>query len=272
MYATAAVTAAPDVADGHIACGHLALTSADPEHAASHFRIAIGLAPHLAEAHEQLGRMLLEAGYIEPAIARLEEAIAISPNLRSANWEIARSHALLSQWDQCDRIIAELTGGGLDRPVSRARYAWWRSDWKALAALRVSLRDLDRLLWPGVLDVIMEIFLDGVPWSSKQDILVGALRADTENRRRRVFIAQLSAETAAFPRDADAVISPPRFRALPRAGRGCTQRDPGRPVRRPRRPVSDPGCADPPLAIGRCFAVRASDADPTPRVSSEADC
>ncbi len=207
LYAHAAITAAPEVADGHIACGHYELTTASPERAASHFRIAIGLAPHLAEAHEQLGRMLLEAGYLEPALARLEEAIAISPNLRSANWEIARSHALTAQWDECDRIIAELTASGLDRPMSRARYAWWRRDWATLESLRGNLRVLDRVLWPGVIDALLEVFLDRAPWSQKQDVLFAALRGDTDNRRRRVFIAQLCSEAAAFAGETSAAIS-----------------------------------------------------------------
>jgi serine/threonine-protein kinase len=207
IYANAAVTAAPDLANAHIACGHLELTTANPERAASHFRIAIGLAPHLAEAHEQLGRMLLEAGYIELALARLQEAIAISPNLRSANWEIARAYALNAQWEDSERIITALTAQGLDRPMSRARYAWWRNDWAKLESLRGNLRALDRALWPGVIDTLLQIFLDGKPWSEKQGVLFDALRADSDNRRRRVFIAQLSCEAAAFSGDADSVVS-----------------------------------------------------------------
>jgi eukaryotic-like serine/threonine-protein kinase len=207
LYATAAVTTAPDLADAHIACGHLELTSANPERAASHFRIAIALAPHLAEAHEQLGRMLLEAGYLEPALARLHEAIAISPNLRSANWEIARAYALDGRWDENERIISTLRSSGLDRPMSRARYAWWRRDWATLADLRSKLRELDRMLWPGVIDALLEIFLEHAPWSKQQDVLFGALRESSENRRRRVFIAQLSAEAAAFAGETAAVTS-----------------------------------------------------------------
>jgi serine/threonine-protein kinase len=207
LYATTAVTLAPDLAEAHIACGHFDMTTANPERAASRFRIAIGLAPHLAEAHEQLGRMLLEAGYIEPALARLEEAIAISPNLRSANWEIARAYALDARWEESERIIAGLTAQGLDRPMSQARYAWWRADWKKLESLRSNLRALDLSLWPGVMDSLLQIFLDGQPWEEKQGVLVDALRGGSDNRRRRVFIAQLSCEAAAFAKEPAAVVS-----------------------------------------------------------------
>jgi serine/threonine-protein kinase len=206
LWATSAIVLAPDLALAHIACGHLELTTQTPERAASHFRIAIGIAPHLAEAHEQLGRMLLEAGYLELALARLDEAIAISPSLRSANWEIARAHALNGRWDEHERIIKELTSEGLDRPMSRARYAWWRRDWKQLERLRVNLREIDRMLWPGVIETLFEIFLGGKPWESAQQALIGALRMDADNRRRRVFIAQLGAEAAAFAGATDAVV------------------------------------------------------------------
>jgi hypothetical protein len=58
-----------------------------------------------------------------------------------------------------------------------------------------------------VIDTLLQIFLDGKPWSEKQGVLFDALRADSDNRRRRVFIAQLSCEAAAFSGDADSVVS-----------------------------------------------------------------
>lgn len=204
--ATTAVTAAPELADAHIACGHLELNMGNPVRGASHFRIAISRAPQLAEAHEQLGRMLLEAGYLTDALARLDEAIAIAPDLRSAVWEIARAHALDGRWDEHDRLVREMTGQGLDRPLSRARYAWWRGDWATVAALRSSIGNMDRVLWPGVVDALFDIFLDKSRWAQRDESLFTAVQHESPNKRRRVYIAQLACEAAAFAGDADAVV------------------------------------------------------------------
>jgi serine/threonine-protein kinase len=197
-----AVQLAPELAEAHVAAGQIELTTGNPVAAARHFRIAIACAPHMAEAHEQLGRMLLEAGYSTAAIARLEEAIAIAPNLRSARWEIARAAALDDKWDEHLQIIDELVAAGIDRPLSRARYAWWRGDWTLLAELRAQISQMDRTLWPGLMDAVCAVFLEGA-WQAKRDVLVEAAFSDTPSRRRKTFVAQLIAETAAFAGDLD---------------------------------------------------------------------
>ncbi len=206
LLATAAVTAAPALADGHIALGHLELTSGQPVHAASHFRMAIARAPHLAEAHEQLGRMLLEAGYFDLALARLDEALAIAPDLRSAKWEITRAYALDERWDEVDRMIADLRDANLDRPLSRARYAWWRGDMDTVRELRAQIRDVDRVLWPEVVDSLFGVFLDKQQWHANASALMAATDNATPNLRRRVFIAQLTCEAAAFAGDSTGVV------------------------------------------------------------------
>lgn len=198
LLANSAVVLAPDLAEAHIACGHLELTTQAPERAATHFRIAIGLAPQLPEAHEQLGRMLLEAGYLEPALARLNEAISISPTFRSAKWEIARAHALAGRWDDAIALMRSLQEVGLDRPLAKARYAWWRGDFATVVEMHASLREAERTLWPGLIEALFDVFINGVPWSAKHALFVDALAGDIENRRRRVFMAQLAAEAAAY--------------------------------------------------------------------------
>jgi eukaryotic-like serine/threonine-protein kinase len=200
-----AVTIAPDLAEAQIAAGHVELTVGNPVAAARHFRIAIARAPHLAEAHEQLGRMLLEAGYVPAALARLEEAIAIVPNLRSARWEIARAFALEDKWDEFDRLNDELIAAGLDRPLSRARYSWWRSDWKLLAELRKRVGTMDRALWPGLMEAVCAVFLDNA-WTQHREAFVAAALADTPSHRRKTFTCQLGAEAAAFAGDLDTSI------------------------------------------------------------------
>ncbi|HEY5922033.1 MAG TPA: protein kinase [Kofleriaceae bacterium] len=200
-----AVSIAPDIADTQISAGHVELMAGNPIAAARHFRIAIARAPQLAEAHEQLGRMLLEAGYLEAALDRLEESIAIAPNLRSARWEIARAWALEGRWDEHERLVTDLTAGGVDRPLSRARYAWWRRDWATLESLRQQISSLDRTLWPGMMDAVTEVFLDGA-WLKYRDELIAGVKRDIPSRRRKTFVCQLATEGAAFSNDVDAVI------------------------------------------------------------------
>jgi eukaryotic-like serine/threonine-protein kinase len=200
-----AVTRAPDLAEAQIAAGHVELTVGNPVAAARHFRIAIARAPHLAEAHEQLGRMLLEAGYVPAALARLEEAIAIVPNLRSARWEIARAMALEDNWTEFDRLNNELIAAGIDRPLSRARYSWWRNDWKLLAELRTRIGTMDRALWPGMMEAVCAVFLDHA-WDANRDLLLAAALSETPSHRRRTFTCQIGAETAAFAGDLETAI------------------------------------------------------------------
>jgi serine/threonine-protein kinase len=195
------VIARPDLADAQLAAGTAELALGDPVAAARHFRTAIRCAPHLADAHEQLGRMLIEAGYDAAGVARLDEAIAIAPNLSFARWEIARSLAVTGQWDAYDKLEAELVAAGVDRPLSRARYAWWRRDWAKLATFRASTATMDRALWPGLLNLVLSVFLEST-WDRDRGALLEAATASMEGSRRRCsFICQLVAECAAFSGD-----------------------------------------------------------------------
>jgi tetratricopeptide (TPR) repeat protein len=195
--ARAAVAAAPDQVLAHLAMGHVELNTGEARIAAGHFRIAIACSPHSPEAHEQLGRMLLEAGYLEQAIERLEDAIAINPNVRSARWEIARAYALEGRWDDNERLIRELVAMGVDRPVSRARYAWWRRDIPALVALRETLLNSQQMFVPGLMDRFVDTYVNG-SWELHREELIRVAGTLPPNRRRRAFVDQLIAEAAAY--------------------------------------------------------------------------
>ncbi len=181
-----AVAAAPDQVLAHLAMGHYELMTGDSAVAAGHFRVAIACAPHSAEAHEQLGRMLLEAGYIEQAIERLEDAIAISPNVRTARWEIARAYALEQRWDDNARLVAELRAMGVDRPIARARYAWWRRDIPTLMELREQFSGVQQLFMPGFMEEFIATFVDGDWPLRKRNLLTVAAVATEEPAPARV--------------------------------------------------------------------------------------
>jgi tetratricopeptide (TPR) repeat protein/predicted Ser/Thr protein kinase len=201
--AHAAVTAAPELAESHLAMGHVELHTGDCAVAAAHFRVAIACSPHVAEAHEHLGRLLLEAGHIPDAIARLEDAIAIAPQLRSARWEIARAWALEGRWDDHHRLVAELIQSKYDRSLLRARFAWWRGDRTTIAELRADVIASARLFDPVLLDHLFGVFADGA-WALRGPLLMAtALDTSSPDLRRRAFVAQLAAEAAAFSGDVD---------------------------------------------------------------------
>ena len=198
--ASRAVAAAPDQVLAHLAMGHVELNTGDPVAAASHFRVAIACAPHSSEAHEQLGRMLLEAGYLEPAIERLEDAIAINPNTKAARWDIARAYALDGRWDDCDRMVAELLASGVDRVIVRARFAWWRRDAAALAAIQAELATGRTSFVPGLMSELVATFIEG-DWPSHRARLLAVVAQMPPNRRRRAFVGQLVVEAAGYWRD-----------------------------------------------------------------------
>ena len=199
-HARAAVALAPHEVLAHIALGHAELNLGDPAIAAGHFRVAIACAPHSADAHEQLGRMLLEAGYLDPAIERLEDAIAINPNVRSARWEIARAYALEARWEDSDRLVGELIAMGVDRPISRARYAWWRRDRATLIELRDVFLVDQQMFIPGLMTKFIEIFIEG-NWEQRRASLLEIAISIPPNQRRHAFVAQLVAEAAAYSGD-----------------------------------------------------------------------
>jgi tetratricopeptide (TPR) repeat protein len=198
--ARAAVAAAPDQVLAHLAMGHVELNTGEPQIAAGHFRVAIACAPHSPEAHEQLGRMLLEAGYLEQAIERLEDAIAINPHVRSARWEIARAYALEGRWADNEKLVKELIEMGVDRPISRARYAWWRRDMGALAELRDALLNTQQMFVPGMMNEFVDAYVNG-DWERHRGTLLQVASQLPPNRRRRAFVGQLIAEAAAYWND-----------------------------------------------------------------------
>jgi tetratricopeptide (TPR) repeat protein/predicted Ser/Thr protein kinase len=201
--ARAALAYAPELAESHLAAGHVELHTGDPAVAALHYRKAIALSPHVGEAHEYLGRLLLEAGYVEIGLARLEEsiasALALSGSLRT-RWDIARAYALEARWDDYERLVGEMTvGPGARRSLLRARYGWWRGD----MAPGIEMRNEPdyRLFGPEIVDAVLASYLDGA-WAAHRDMLVSWACSPVENRRRRMLMPQLVAEAAGFSNDA----------------------------------------------------------------------
>ena len=205
--ARAAIASGPEVADAHLAVGHVELNVGDPVIAAGHFRVAIARAPQLAEAHEYMGRMLLEANYIELAQVRLDEAIAIAPHLMSPRWELARAHALTGRWQDYDRVVEELGASSSSRIVALGRFAMWRGDPVMVARARPLIAAADGALAPMLLPRLFEIYLDPAQWRRYRDeVLATALDPRPQNCRRKAFLAQLAAEAASHVGDVEVAV------------------------------------------------------------------
>ena len=199
-----ALAAGPDLADSHLAAGHLELHTGDARIAAGHFRVAISLAPHAVDAHLWLGRLLLEGGFLAEGIARLQEAIALAPRLAVARWEIARAWALEGRWDEHDLLVDDLARTEKlqrERILGQVRFAAWRGDRAQLVAIRAWQRAgaTGTILSPALLDAMTAVFV-GEPWADHRDAVIAATQRETPDRRRRAFVRQLAAETAGFRR------------------------------------------------------------------------
>jgi tetratricopeptide (TPR) repeat protein len=202
MNAHAAVAAAPELAEAHLALGHVELHSGNAVVAAGHYRTAIARAPYSSEAHEYLGRMLLEAGYLDRAIPRLEEARAIAPSRRAIGWELARAWALEGRWDDHDRVVEELKAAGSDRVFARARTASWRRDPELLKQFLDDVKRADRIFVKGLMPAMFAVFT-GEPWPAQREKLLAIAGERPPNHRRRTFVAQLAAEAAGWAGDVE---------------------------------------------------------------------
>ena len=65
---------------------------------------------------------------------------------------------------------------------------------------------MDRVLWPGTIDALFDIFLGKTDWKQHGAALLGTLDLDTPNLRRRVFVTQLACEAAAFAGEEQVVV------------------------------------------------------------------
>jgi serine/threonine-protein kinase len=191
-----ALATAPELAETHIAAGHLVLHTGEPAVAAAHFRTAIACSPYAAEAHESLGRMLMEAGFLDVGSARLDDALAIAPELVGVRWEIARAAALERRWDVHDMHVAALARED-DRPLARVRFAWWRGEFDSVRSVRTWF-DRPTLVDSYLFTRLLSSLLDGA-WPRHRDDLVRYVQGVVSHSgRRHAFLAQLVAEAAGY--------------------------------------------------------------------------
>jgi serine/threonine-protein kinase len=205
-HARAAVAAAPELFDSHLALGHVEFNSGNPVAAARSYRTAIARSPHCAEAHEYMGRMLLEAGYVEQALARLDEALAISRDRRGMMWEVARGYALEGRWAEHDEVAKQMRELDIQRPFALTRVALWRRVPDVANEVLPELKRLAQSFAPGLMEALVEVYV-GKPWPAARDKLVVLAGVPWPNRRRRAWVAQVVAEACGWVGDVETCAS-----------------------------------------------------------------
>ena len=113
-------------------------------------------------------------------------------NHQSRDMSAEKAAALVADMDRINMgVLVNLSG---------------RGDKDMLRGVRSTVGNMDRVLWPGTLDALFGVFLEETTWEQQKDILVGTLAHDTPNLRRRVFVAQLACEAAAFAGDVETLV------------------------------------------------------------------
>ena len=140
-----AVELAPEMADAHVALAATLLHAADAVGAAREITKALyDIAPSHPDAMELKSRMLAEAGALRTSIEFARRCIQLEPRMSALRYNvIARSHALLGEWDEVD---LDLATPPVDLELAsvywlmRTRLALWRRDVDGAARIAAAVR------------------------------------------------------------------------------------------------------------------------------------
>ncbi len=201
-----ALRLAPHRGEPHLATAIVRFQQGDHVGAATALRQALVLSPSLAEAYDLIGRILVESGPIDEGVKWLRTAIALDPTLSSrATLDLARAHALLGQWEECDRLLDEPQFVHAGLWITRARLYAWRGDRER------GLAYLDRVAGSGEAAGpalgVLRIAIGATSGEAAESTLVATFNTPHSSRRSRAFFGQLVAEMACRMGDLGRAIS-----------------------------------------------------------------
>jgi serine/threonine-protein kinase len=201
-----AVSVAPHRGEPWNALATVRLASGDPIGAAADLRKAIAQAPGLAEAHDTLGRMLVEVGRVDEGIARLRTAITLDPSLATAKMELARAHALSSDFTSAYRLAGELQAADAETGalLERSRICLWHRDREQAAKWLDTIANV-----AGPLELaraLLQLIVDGDLHDELRQLLKGLVGAADGGTRRLSFFLKVYAEVLAYVFDVDGAV------------------------------------------------------------------
>jgi serine/threonine-protein kinase len=196
-----ALSLAPERGEPRVAVATVRLNYGDATSAARELRRALDLAPQSADAQELAARMLVEAGRPEDGIARFHLTRQIEPAYEATNYDVARTRALLGDWEECERAFVRQPEDALTNMywISRWRVLLWKRDVEKAESLLTAVRGMSF----GIKHATIAM-LSLIVWKK----IVPEAMAELDSRgtqgramRRRAFFRQLKAEVLAYTDD-----------------------------------------------------------------------
>ena len=89
----------PDNPRAHVSLGAALLNHGEPEKAAEHFKIAIGIRPDYAKGHNNLGVAYLHLGRYAEAMNQIQEAVRLEPGNFNAYINLALAYSKMGELD-----------------------------------------------------------------------------------------------------------------------------------------------------------------------------
>ncbi len=188
--AARAVALAPDASSSHRAIAEVRFRSREEAAAVSSLRTALHLAPTNAEAHDLLGRILSETTLLADARRHLVTALTLEPEITTARMSLVRTHELLGEHDEADRLMDARYEATL--PI-RARFCLWRRDTRAAAEILPKLHPTSSA--HRLTRELLEIVVGNAPAESLYQEFGERARTLV---RARSFFTQMEAEISAF--------------------------------------------------------------------------
>jgi eukaryotic-like serine/threonine-protein kinase len=189
-----AVAVAPTLAEARLAHGTALLQTGDWKGAVRELRLAVAQGPGLAEAHGALGRILGEAGELREGARLLETSLALEPQVPLTVMALARAYGLLGDWERAEAVL-NAASPSVSEVAPRVRFLIWRRDRDGLKQMIERIEAQGERGRPLMGGKLLGHLVRGELPDRSMFLQDGSSDADT---RRRAFLLQVDAETAAF--------------------------------------------------------------------------
>jgi serine/threonine-protein kinase len=198
-----AVEIAPEIAEAHIALASTLLHDGDAVAASREVTTVLyEIAPAHPDALELRGRITGEAGALRTSIEYARRCMQLEPRMQALRWNvIARSHALLGEWDEvaldCATPPADMELASVYW-LMRARLTLWRRDAEEAARIAEIVRAQPPFGSQGLVLSALVFMASRTLASEEVEFLESRTSAPHATPRMRCFWHQLTAEVSMF--------------------------------------------------------------------------